>query len=84
MTRTRKILLGAGAVALLAIVAAWFVLTGETFRAYVQQQLVLRLEKATGGKVSMRSFDLRTQDNKSIHPAEQTLIFKITVAWTVI
>jgi translocation and assembly module TamB len=44
---------------LLAIVAAWFVLTGETFRAYVQQELVLRLEKATGGKVSMRSLELQ-------------------------
>ena len=59
MTRTRKVFLGFGAVGLLAIVAAWFVLTGETFRAYVQQELVLRLEKATGGKVSMRSFNLQ-------------------------
>ena len=59
MTRTKKIFLGFGAVGLLAIVAVWFVLTGEAFRAYVQQELVLRLEKATGGKVSMRSFELQ-------------------------
>ena len=58
MTRSRKIFLGFGSVALLTIVAVWFVLTGETFRAYVQQELVLRLERATGGKVSMRSFEI--------------------------
>ena len=59
MTRTKKIFIGLGAVGLLVIVAVWFVLTGETFRAYIQQELVLRLERATGGKVSMRSLDLQ-------------------------
>jgi hypothetical protein len=59
MTRTKKIFLGLGVVALLAIVAVWLVLTGETFRAYVQQELVLRLEKATGGKVAMRSLEIQ-------------------------
>jgi autotransporter translocation and assembly factor TamB len=59
MTRTKKILLGLGSVVLLALAAVWFVLTGETFRAYVQQELVLRLERATGGKVSMRTLQIR-------------------------
>ena len=58
MTRTKKTFLAFGAVGLLAIAAVWFFLTGETFRAYVQQEVVLRLENATGGKVSLRSFDL--------------------------
>jgi uncharacterized protein involved in outer membrane biogenesis len=59
MSRTKKIFLGLGSVGLLAIVALWLVLTGETFRGYVQQEFVLRLEKATGGKVSMRSLQLQ-------------------------
>jgi len=59
MTRAKKIFFGFASVGLLAIVAVWFVLTGETFRAYIQQELVLRLEKATGGKVSMRSLALQ-------------------------
>jgi hypothetical protein len=37
---------------LLAIVAAWFVLTGETFRAYVQQNWSVWKVQA---EVSMRS-----------------------------
>ena len=52
MTRAKKIFFGFTSIGLLAIVAVWFVLTGETFRTYIQQELVLRLEKATGGKVS--------------------------------
>src|SRR5688572_7033326 len=59
MTRTKKIFLGLGTVALLTIMAVWFLLTGEAFRTYVQQELVLRLEKATGGKVSMRSLQIQ-------------------------
>ena len=59
MTRAKKIFFGFASVGLLAIVAVWFVLTGETFRAYLQQELVLRLEKATGGKVSIRSLQLQ-------------------------
>ncbi len=59
MTRSKKIFLGLGSVALLTLVAVWFLLTGETFRAYVQQELVLRLERATGGKVSMRSLQIQ-------------------------
>jgi len=59
MTLAKKIFFGFALVALLAIVAVWLVLTGETFRAYIQQELVLRLEKATGGKVSMRSLELQ-------------------------
>ncbi len=58
MTLTKKIFLGLGSVALLTLVAVWFLLTGETFRTYVQQELVLRLERATGGKVSMRALEI--------------------------
>ena len=59
MTLARKIFLGFAAIGLLTVVAVWFVLTGEAFRTYVQQELVLRLEKATGGKVSIRSLELQ-------------------------
>lgn len=59
MTRAKKTLLGLASLAILALVAAWFVLTGEAFRAYVQREFVSQLEKATGGTVSMRSLDLR-------------------------
>src|SRR6476661_7198178 len=58
MTLTKKIFLGLGSVALLTLVAVWFLLTGETFRTYVQQELVLRLERATGGKISMRALEI--------------------------
>ena len=58
MTLTKKIFLGLGSVALLTLVAVWFLLTSETFRTYVQQELVLRLERATGGKVSMRALEI--------------------------
>ncbi|MCI0721262.1 MAG: translocation/assembly module TamB domain-containing protein [Acidobacteria bacterium] len=58
MTRAKKILFVLASVVLLALLAVWFVITGETFRDYIQQELVLRLEKATGGKVSVRSLEL--------------------------
>ena len=59
MSRTKKIFLVLGSVGSLTIVALWLVLTGETFRGYIQQEFVLRLEKATGGKVSVRSLELQ-------------------------
>ena len=59
MTLARKIFLGFAAIGMLTIVAVWFVLTGEAFRTYVQQELMLRLEKATAGKVSIRSLELQ-------------------------
>src|SRR5690349_20872840 len=59
MTRVKKIFFGLTLVGALAIAAAWFVLTSDALRAYLQQQLAMQLEKATGGKVSIRSFELQ-------------------------
>jgi len=59
MTRAKKVFLGLASAGVLAIAAAWFVLTGNAFRAYLQQELILRLENATGGKASIGSLKLR-------------------------
>src|SRR5262245_46612325 len=59
MTRTQIMLLVLASVALLTIGGVWIVLTGETFREYIRQQLVARLESATGGKVSVRALHLQ-------------------------
>ena len=59
MTRAKKIFFIFALVGSLAIAAVWFVLTSDALRAYLQQQLVLQLERATGGKVSIRSFELQ-------------------------
>src|SRR5262245_30899926 len=59
MTRIKKIFFGFALVALLATVAAWLVLTSDALRVYLQQELALQLERATGGKVFIRSFELQ-------------------------
>jgi len=58
MTRAKKILLVLASVTLLTVLGIWFVLTGETFREYIRQQLISRLEIATGGKVTVRALQL--------------------------
>ena len=59
MTRTKRILLGVASITFLAAGAAWLVITGETFREYVRQELVFGLQRATGGKVTLGSLKLQ-------------------------
>jgi translocation and assembly module TamB len=52
----RNIAIGIGALLIVAIVAAVFVVQTDWFRAYVKQKIIASTEESTGGKVDVDSF----------------------------
>jgi translocation and assembly module TamB len=52
----RNIAIGIGAMLMVAIVAAVFVVQTDWFRAYVKQKIIASTEESTGGKVDVVSF----------------------------
>jgi hypothetical protein len=61
MTRTWKtiLLLGIPISLLILMLTVWAVLNSQAFHQYVKEQVVLRLEGATGGKASLESLQIR-------------------------
>ena len=62
----RNIAIGIGAMLMVAIVAAVFVVQTDWFRAYVKQKIIASTEESTGGKVDVVSFTLDWRQMRAV------------------